>query len=139
MAHVDSQRAPELDALLRSSGTWDDVLEAARAQTAAVSAADGIFQMTTEIAVFVCRPLRLDMEAACVGARRAGWKPPSRHASSPRVRRLLGEETEIRADDDAIGGDPVVGSGNSGSLQRSASSVPSTEPAELSQGGPYAE
>jgi hypothetical protein len=56
VAHVDSQQGPDLDALLPSSASWDDVLEAARTQATAVIGADGVFRVTTEIAAFVCRP-----------------------------------------------------------------------------------
>lgn len=56
VAHVDSQQGPDLDALLPSSASWDDVLEAARTQGTAVIGADGVFRVTTEIAAFVCRP-----------------------------------------------------------------------------------
>jgi SAM-dependent methyltransferase len=56
VAHVDSQQGPDLDALLPPLATWDDVLEAARRQAAAVISAEGAFRVTTEIAAFVCRP-----------------------------------------------------------------------------------
>lgn len=56
VAHLDSQQGPDLDALVPSSATWEDVLDVARADATALIQAEGVFQVTTEIAGFVCQP-----------------------------------------------------------------------------------
>lgn len=56
VAWVDTQQDPDLDALVLPDGTWDDVLNSARDSAAASIEERGMFDVTTEVAVFVCRP-----------------------------------------------------------------------------------
>lgn len=55
VAWVDTQQDPDLDALVPPTATWDDVLNTARSKAAATIAEHGNFDVTTEVAVFVCR------------------------------------------------------------------------------------
>ena len=55
VAHLDSQQGPDLDALLPSSATWEDVLDVARGEATAVIQAEQVFRVPTKIAGFVCR------------------------------------------------------------------------------------
>ena len=56
VAWVDTQQDPDLDALVPPNTTWDDVLNITRRMCAATIAEHGNFHVTTEVAVFVCRP-----------------------------------------------------------------------------------
>jgi SAM-dependent methyltransferase len=56
VAWVDTQQGPDLDSLLPPSASWNDVLDTARQKAAAAIAEHGNFHVTTEVAVFLCRP-----------------------------------------------------------------------------------
>lgn len=56
VAWADSQQDPDLDALVPLGAVWEDVLNSVRNTAAARIEGHGVFDVTTEVAVFVCRP-----------------------------------------------------------------------------------
>ena len=56
VAWADSQQDPELDALVPAGAAWEDVLNSVRDTAAGRIEEHGMFDVTTEVAVFVCRP-----------------------------------------------------------------------------------